>query len=456
MMKKTLLLMLLLTALVPRAGGKMLSSLQAPLLLEGRQWMYEGATTQGNIKSKGYLLKGDTLINERKYLKLYCRRFPDAYPDGPLTYHSAWREEGSRVYRIDAGQTNETLAFDFGLEIGDENPVWPGSILSTVDTLKVQRQGANFSYRRLTFTDKQGAKTGVYIEGLGGVNGLLSPGFEWGYNDPEGFVSYFYSCTQDGQEIIEIGDFKDKDIPDNADEDAYTPFVVEGKTWKGAEVNGMTWKSYETDYVLTGDTIIEGRTYKKCFNKMNRTGGTYRYECALREEDRRVYSVYEGQTAESLLFDFTLRPGDTFPLAEGGFDYSVEGDKGITLKLNSIDLVEGSDGRLLHYYNFSIADCGPLYTSYRNETFSWIEGVGKIGGYPLCWNIGFTSSYVYWLSGCYVDDALIYPLQEVNGIATHQEQTNANTGYFDLQGRRLTQQPQRGVYIQQGRKVIVR
>jgi hypothetical protein len=36
-----------------------------------------------------------------------------------------------------------------------------------------------------------------------------------------------------------------------------------------------------------------------------------------------------------------------------------------------------------------------------------------------------------------------------------QNLTNADSTY-DLQGRRLTQKPQRGVYIQNGKKVVVK
>ena len=42
------------------------------------------------------------------------------------------------------------------------------------------------------------------------------------------------------------------------------------------------------------------------------------------------------------------------------------------------------------------------------------------------------------------------------GIAGVHTRTDAAPAVYDLQGRRLTKQPQRGVYIQDGKKVVVK
>ena len=40
-----------------------------------------------------------------------------------------------------------------------------------------------------------------------------------------------------------------------------------------------------------------------------------------------------------------------------------------------------------------------------------------------------------------------------NKMATNSEE---RTGFYDLQGRRLAEQPRKGVYIRDGRKVVVK
>ena len=50
----------------------------------------------------------------------------------------------------------------------------------------------------------------------------------------------------------------------------------------------------------------------------------------------------------------------------------------------------------------------------------------------------------------------IVPLDDVDGVVSIHKDCSDSTPIFDLQGRRLTQKPAKGMYIQDGKKVVVK
>ena len=94
------------------------------------------------------------------------------------------------------------------------------------------------------------------------------------------------------------------------------------------------------------------------------------------------------------------------------------------------------------------------------ETF-WVEGVGS--------DRRPTDSYFWWndstpglsMDACYEDGECIMTYSEmitegtsgVNSATATQPQASF---IYDLQGRRLKEQPRKGLYIQNGRKVVVK
>ena len=95
---------------------------------------------------------------------------------------------------------------------------------------------------------------------------------------------------------------------------------------------------------------------------------------------------------------------------------------------------------------------------------TWIEGVGE-ESHGLS-NNGLNSYYMdsrgSTLMECRVGDDILYKkdfpaleqLLEAVSIVSPATSENAPIESFDLQGRRLTQEPQRGVFIRDGRKVV--
>ncbi len=90
------------------------------------------------------------------------------------------------------------------------------------------------------------------------------------------------------------------------------PFIENNKTWHlhGAHFGGQSWM---TDYVFTEEkrTEANGKTYQVMYKKEK---GDTTEVALLREEDGRVYTYNPDAGTEQLIYDFTLKEGDTFQL----------------------------------------------------------------------------------------------------------------------------------------------
>ena len=77
------------------------------------------------------------------------------------------------------------------------------------------------------------------------------------------------------------------------------PFVQEGKQWNYVDDDGNPFS-----YAIDGDTAINGKEYKKVYYQ---TAAERRYQCAVREEGKFVYSVPNGYNDERVLCIFDVR-----------------------------------------------------------------------------------------------------------------------------------------------------
>ena len=244
--------------------------------------------------------------------------------------------------------------------------------------------------------------------------------------------------------------------------------VVEGRKWNVVTINpaypseatngyydvlgrrGKVWGRYT--YVLEGDTVIGGITYKRLLSDG-------KYVCGLREEDGRVYK--RGNNSEGLLYDFNAQPGDIFKNDEYIWmqvgqvrQVSVKGQDRRCLDMYSYyylgDPEEGEDVKIMGGYN--VADYwieGIGCTGFPDNAFWWFI----IGNYPL-------------LVSVYDGDECIFDIEEFASIvatsvrdipkATDGRSISPDTPIYDLQGRRLNATPQKGVYIQNGKKKLVK
>ena len=168
-------------------------------------------------------------------------------------------------------------------------------------------------------------------------------------------------------------------------EDDYRPFVVKGKKWKVilSNFDGDYFRIY---YELTNDKVEKaGKTYMK----MCRYGDGYQVisdEGLLREENRKVYFFDSDMQKEFLLFDYSLKTGDTYET------YSYDEQKMVSYKILSVsnctegpeairyDYDEEKDSMITHRrYLRKWTVCR---TDDNSRQKTWIESAGSFEG-PL-------------------------------------------------------------------------
>lgn len=177
-----------------------------PMLEEGKSWIYEKHVSElvgyadnweeiydEYISYPRYTIMGDTLINEVRYSRLmYC-------PEGRTpAYYSALREEGTAVYCIDNGKTEERILQDFGVEYPSIYK-WNGD---SIDYIQVRG-----SYYLRHIYDVKYDK--IAVEGIGfqykGILYGMYPMYAAGYN-----YDFFLRCELNGKTIFTNDDFHPK------------------------------------------------------------------------------------------------------------------------------------------------------------------------------------------------------------------------------------------------------
>ncbi|MEE3462658.1 MAG: hypothetical protein VZR00_12410 [Lachnospiraceae bacterium] len=221
-------------------------------------------------------------------------------------------------------------------------------------------------------------------------------------------------------------------------QDGYRPLVEQGKKWTYHH-NAYQYV-YDYHYTLEGDTVVEGKDCLKMYSDNRDNKGEIRYEGALYEENKKVYCFYPEKDEAALLYDFNCKVGDT--LSKNSRDLIVL----------SIDTIVGVVCKG-EYYALQVQE----YDEEKNDsvvlgTLYWIEGVGATKDFfnmlPLAGNYNS-------LIACEVNGEVLY--QTSTAIQSVRSRlSNDHDAIFDLQGRRLSATPAKGVYIQNGKKRIVR
>ena len=227
-------------------------------------------------------------------------------------------------------------------------------------------------------------------------------------------------------------------------------FVEEGKSWDVTFMTHMNTQSYKMNYIIEGDTIIQGRQYKKMFAKEEGTY-SYRYRYALREDGGKVYSIFSsGAPAdETLWYDFNVSEGDEIEVEKYSSLLHITGTDYI--------YVNGVKRKRIHI-NLTRKDLSIGLTGV------WVEGIGSnlAPDNPYGW--GLSRSGDIYMDKCSVDGKTLFTYSDfavpgwtenVTGLKSqHSVIPLSITNTYDLQGRRLADKPQKGVYIKDGRKYV--
>ena len=247
-------------------------------------------------------------------------------------------------------------------------------------------------------------------------------------------ISHVIFTTKGGHKIRRIEDVRNDDditIP-------YDEMLTTGTTWECLAVcteqpaNMDTYKIY-----VKGDTIIANRQCRLVYSPKCNT------QMAMFEEGRKVYVVNSDDNPEVLL-DFGLQEGDRLNEVENAVSIDTQENQGHDYKIITIDTG-------LDCYSYFVGDTEPW-------NYYLIEGIGVnkdehlVGHHFL--NEEHTFSY---LLRCWKNDRLVYQTpgcETITGISGMR--TTAQPHIYDIQGRRMNAIPQKGIYINGNKKIIIK
>ena len=425
-----------------------------PLLQKGKVWNYDytyvDISFQRHHGSATYWTEGDTIVDGRR---LFWMCFSNSEDEGQV-FRQLWFENEGKVYTCDSKGRTADLIYDFTLSTGDDAPDYTVSAFfpngfKVVSTDSILVRG--ILRKRLILANPEG-KTGsekkiTWVEGIGGTKGLDEPVMRM---VGDGREYTLLSCYLDNKCIFEKEDFE---AP------TYYPMLVEGRVWNVVsihpaeppesestpgyykDIKGRWGVGWPHTYVLKGDTIMNGETYKKLFLDGH-------FVCGLREEDGRIYECSWDETPERMTFDINLRTGDIF---------IVKSDDQVGMEVKQLRTFNfgGTSRRCMDMWVY--VEGGEIIDGLVDY---WIEGIGCMAGPPAS-PFWWSASNGALLLSCYDGDKCIFSVEDLNQItAIRPATTNCSSGshqeIFDLQGRRVSGTPQRGIYIRDGRKYVVR
>ena len=229
----------------------------------------------------------------------------------------------------------------------------------------------------------------------------------------------------------------------------YHPLVIENRHWfYNVKDNGQI--AGRVDYSIRGSVQVDGNPCRKLFSTS--TSGGVKYVGALYEDDRRVSLYYDkdGHTEKILLYDFNLQVGDELP--EGCYAKTIGDFRVIRRDMIMIPSTGRSTLRL-------ILKAG-------DKEITWIEGIGSETGWFPVQPVGDIPFFILEDMAAMSFDSCndsnvpictIHDFVEIStGILSLSSPNMTKPSLYDLNGRRIKGVPQKGVYIQNGRKVVVK
>lgn len=239
------------------------------------------------------------------------------------------------------------------------------------------------------------------------------------------------------------------------------PFVEEGKVWvvcRRIHVPAI-WDlvAYRETFTIAGDTIIGDKVCKKMmYETEDRIEGTIgtEYLMALYEAGDKVFFFKRGSTEQSLLYDFGASEGDTLFVHDGNPEI-----------VNSSKFQEECRVSVLHKEvdNLIIDNISARedYHLHSDIEHTWVKGIGSFYGPTI--NVLYVRSMddeEQWLEECRVGNEILYQDERTDGISSPTSLCNPSsslTPWYTLSGHRLPSLPtQKGIYIKDGRKVLIK
>lgn len=275
--------------------------------------------------------------------------------------------------------------------------------------------------------------------------------------------------------------------------ESYRPFIEEGKVWvsfydtdlgylglPSEKKSGQAYNYLIAYNYFEGDTVIADKQCKLWVQSYRApvTNKELRYTLPVFEEGKKVYFFYNGETEPLLAYDFGADVGDSVVIALPDAilyesymniwkwskeDYMTSYTDTIVIHSKAEATVGGRIQKVKYFY-----------TSRRSISKDFVrfnyfmEGIGThycpIFNYPL---FGLSTQNP-WLLCCFIGDEVLYEDEErasywditiPNAIrdlpAPMVKGKSLNGKCFDLSGRRLAAPPAKGIYIKDGKKVVM-
>lgn len=368
-------------------------NLSYPMLKEGRTWVYEyhdfdeeeDFDHEEDVFDVSYTIQGDTVIGGVSYVKL-MRQY-----DGTSTYYAALREEGTAVFRINAGKSNEYKTLEFDPTKLSSMPNIYSDYTERKEVIKVNgREFVRHIYEPVD--DSLFPPRLIAVEGVGFWCRGLVQGVYMELPPCQCDYEFFKACYEDGECIFTNEDFNTTDVIAQTSDMEYCPFSKEGKTWE----TQIGFKENIYCFRIDGDTLINGEKWKKVYNYKGIPDFGYTYYSAIRDVGKKVYAIEKGSSRPRLLYDFGLKVGNLVKCGVEGTSFAciLENDEkpdtisGFPfvsyLKVERIDIITAHGG--LQYRRFMLT----FLDSYQHplriedgvemENVIWVEGVGSGAG----------------------------------------------------------------------------
>lgn len=234
-------------------------------------------------------------------------------------------------------------------------------------------------------------------------------------------------------------------------QDGTLPMLEEGRVWNDVALHpgvnteytnffGMPCEGIPHQYVIRGDSVVNGKTYKKLCRE------DWALPMLMRQEGSRIYKWISNST-EELAYDFGCEERDT-----------IYFDDLAVLVVDKVDVVRvnGTDRRRLKINWIS--------GFYEDELFVdiWIEGIGGATTSPCLFN-SWASSSSGMMQSCIQDGEVLFSWDDffkdgyTNSVSDFRiPNSELRSEVYDLQGHRIDSLSHRGLYIRDGRKVVRR
>jgi hypothetical protein len=491
-MKKTILLFLLCFVQVSLLAQE---NNYLPFVEEGKVWNmychYEDYLPFPNYHYR-YFIEGDTLIAGQNCKKLYAFNENN---DKQTMYKMALFESEGKVYFIPCGSTENYILYDFTIPVGSSaiindpiKPEWEFEMRNNKDEF-TKIDGINRHCLFVNRVDDSEFPSGWWIEGIGSELGPLNT---WGF-EAAGNNRIFWSCEVNGESIYNKSNLqsagKDEYYPEDTKWTEIRLDTLQYNSWY-SKVNGEWMPNFETiEYYVQGEYTDEDFIYKKVYT--NGPEWTDSLTLLIHE------SLYDNGIDNPINVTIFTNNEVPFPAGIYRFDWSI--GQGLYYR----DIMESnSTGEYPYLFYYGIIDeikegyfggVKPLKYVDLDGKAPYIQGepgtTNTKGGRIIQgigiteWNDGeclFGPPNPYMALSCYNTyywDK--YPKRHYRSMLVHFERNGevlydvwpekgTTTGIkspfspsdeetlFDLQGRKLPAKPTQGIYIEEGKKRMVK